>query len=338
MSDRIRVAVLMGGRSFEHEVSLKSGQAILKNLGQERYQGFPVLLGKDGLWSVDGGAAVSLPQGLEQLARRADVVFLALHGPNGEDGSMQSVLGLLGIPYTGSDPYASSLAMNKPRAKDVYRQAGLTTPAYIEFRDEGESWEDSEKRLSGFAEQWGFPLVVKTTCLGSSVGVDIAKDSARLGELVRQNMIYSGHVMVEQYIRGVELTAPVLFDPYRRELLSLPLIEIRPQVSQWFDFRAKYEKGGSLEICPAPVSEELTRKVQEIGRKAHQALGCQGMSRTDVLVDAQGTCYAIETNTIPGFTQTSLLPQAAQAYGLSFESVVDYLVQESLQRKSYLQV
>ncbi len=331
MTTPIRVAVMMGGRSFEHDVSLASGAGVMKHLLPDRYLGFPVVITREGLWKIDGTDEVPMTDGLSVLARRADVVFLALHGPNGEDGSMQGLFTLAGIPYTGSDLFASSLAMNKPRTKDVYRGGGLTTPLSAEIR-EGDSPGHRARVAAEFVGQVGLPLVVKTTRLGSSVGVGIAKTREHLDKLVGENLVYCGHVLLEQFITGRELTAAVLWDPYQERLLRLPLIEIRPKISAWFDFQAKYQVGGSEEICPAPISLELTERVQEIGARAHQMLGCAGMSRTDVIVGHDEQCYVIETNTIPGFTQTSLLPQAAAKAGLTYETMVDYLLQEALKR------
>ena len=327
--DRITVAVLMGGASGEHDVSLSSGRGILANLREDRYAPLPVVIGRDGSWSVgDVGDGLPLWEGLAAVAARAQVVFPALHGPNGEDGTMQGLLQLAGLPFVGSDHYASALSMDKPRAKDVYAAAGLTTPKQLEITRftlarGGDHIEEAIRRI-------GLPCVIKTPKLGSSVGVGIAQDRAGLAQTLAEILPLAGAAMVEEFITGTELTAPVLEDPHSGEPEALPLIEIRPKVSGWFDYKAKYEVGGSEEICPAPISEELTRAVQEIGLAAHRALGCRGMSRTDVIVDGDGTPWVIETNTIPGFTPTSLLPQAAAAAGYDYPTLVDRLIQRAL--------
>jgi len=331
VSERIRVAVVMGGVSGEHEVSLESGAGVMRNLMPERYAGRRVVILKNGEWSIDDGPAQPMLTTLAVLKEEIDVAFLALHGPNGEDGTIQALFHLLGIPYTGSDYYASSLAMNKPRAKDVYVAAGLTIPAHVVVCPEDLDQRGGELP-SQLMKQLGRPVVVKTTKLGSSVGVDIARDETRLWETLTEFMKYSGEVMVEAFVEGTELTSSVIDNPYTGETMALPLIEIRPAVSNWFDYRAKYEIGGAEEICPAPVSEELTAACKRIGVAAHRVLGCRGMSRTDIIADREDRCYVIETNTIPGFTRTSLLPQAAEEAGISYAELVDMLVQESLRR------
>jgi len=331
VAKKIRVAVVMGGVSGEHDVSLNSGCGVLKNLDETRYAGVKVVISRTGEWSIDDAPARPLLEACSRLVDEVDVVFLALHGPNGEDGTIQSLFHLLGLPYTGSDHYASSLAMNKPRAKDVYVAAGLLTAPHRLIRredlaaDPGAVAEETLRQLTG-------PVVAKTTKLGSSVGVGIAHDAPELEQLLGDFMPYDGEVLVEKFITGCELTAPVIDDPFANRTVALPLIEIRPRVSGWFDYRAKYELGGADEICPAPVSEELTVKCQDIGLLAHRILGCRGMSRTDMIVDAHGQAYVIETNTIPGFTQTSLLPQAAGEAGISYPQLVDLLIQEALLR------
>lgn len=326
---RISVAVLMGGASGEHDVSLASGRGILDNLPADRYAALPVVIGRDGAWTVEGvGEGLALWDGLAAVAGRAAVVFPALHGPNGEDGTIQGLLELVGLPFVGSDHYASALAMDKPRTKDVYRCAGLDTPPYVEVTraawllDKGSSIE--------LIEKVGLPCVVKTPRLGSSVGIGIAADRAGLATTLAKILPLAGTVMAERFVDGTELTVSVLEAPDTGAPVALPLIEIRPRVSAWFDYQAKYEVGGSEEICPAPVSAALTRRVQEIGLEAHRALGCRGMSRTDVIVDRDGTPWVIETNTIPGFTKTSLLPQAAAAAGISYPALVDRLLRRAL--------
>ncbi len=330
MSKRIRVAVLMGGVSGEHEVSLKSGSGVLANLDADKYVGQGVTIGKDGSWSLDGGEPLEMLKGLQQLVSETDVVFLALHGPNGEDGSMQGLLHLLRLPYTGSDYYASSLAMNKPRTKDVYVCGGLTVAPHrmVYAGDQSQLEPLAEELLAAL----GSPVVAKTTKLGSSVGVGIARDAQSLARLLADYLQFSGEVMVEQFIKATEVTAPVIDNPRTGRCEALPLVEIRPTVSDWFDYRAKYEVGGALEICPAPISAELTTECQRIGLLAHRLLGCRGMSRTDILIDGAGVCHVVETNTIPGFTATSLLPQAAAQAGYSYSDLVDMLLQEALAR------
>ena len=339
MAGKIRIAVIMGGQSGEHDVSVKSGTGILANLMPERYVGVPVVIGLDGRWSVDNAPATPMVDALAQVQQKIDVAFLALHGPNGEDGTVQALFHLLKIPYTGSDYYASSLAMNKPRAKDAYRGAGLDVARHVSIfahRRPG-LWQSSAGEVSdtvAIAEQitgtLGCPVVAKTTKLGSSVGVGIARSTDELTDMLTDFARFGSEIMVEEFIQGTEVTAPVIDDPETGQPLALPLIEIRPKVSGWFDYRAKYEIDGAEEICPAPIPEELFRKCQNIGLTAHRILGCKGMSRTDIIIATDDRCYVIETNTIPGFTETSLLPQAAAAAGITYPQLVDLLIRNAL--------
>lgn len=331
MADRIRVAVLMGGVSGEHDVSLESGRGVLANLAPDKYDGVEVVIGEDGLWSVAGAVGEPMLDALKALTTSVSAVFIALHGPNGEDGTMQSLFHLLKIPYTGPDYYASSLAMNKPRTKDVYLAAGLDVAADVVVGSEelaGAPGRQARRLLDAL----GLPMVIKTTKLGSSVGVQIVEDEEELGKALAEVMAYNGQLLAEQFVAGTEVTAPVIDNPYTGETVALPLIEIRPVVSGWFDYEAKYKKGGADEICPAPISEHLTGRCKEIGLTAHHRLGCRGMSRTDMIIDADERIFVIETNTIPGFTPTSLLPQAAEEAGISYSQLVDMLIQEALQR------
>jgi D-alanine-D-alanine ligase len=333
VSTKTRVAVIMGGVSGEHDVSVNSGTGIFHSLLADKYEGTTVLIGKDGSWSIDGGSAVPMVDALPQLVGAIDVAFLALHGPNGEDGTFQSLFHLLGIPYTGSDYYASSLAMNKPRAKDAYRAAGLTVAPDRVIWKEAFVGEARKTILEDVEKALGFPCVAKTTKLGSSVGVAIVDSLTVLSDKLDEFFGFGDEVLVEKFIHGTELTAPIIDDPYAGETRALPLIEIRPVVSGWFDYEAKYKIGGAEELCPAPVDEKLTARCQQIGRQAHRILGCSGMSRTDLLVDDAGEIFVIETNTIPGFTQTSLLPQAAAEVGISYAQLVDMLIQEAIRRE-----
>lgn len=323
----------MGGVSGEHDVSLKSGNGVLANLDPDKYAGVRVVILEDGLWSIAGAPGAPMLNALQRLTEEVDVVFLALHGPNGEDGTMQSLFHLLNIPYTGPDYYASSLAMNKPRTKDVYLAAGFDVPADVVVSS-GELTADPDKQAHRLMETLGLPMVVKTTKLGSSVGVKIVENEEELGEALAEVMAYNGQLLAEQFIAGTEVTSPVIDNPYTGETIALPLIEIRPVVSGWFDYAAKYDTGGAEEICPAPIPDHLTRRCQEIGVLAHHRLGCRGMSRTDAIIDADERIFVIETNTIPGFTPTSLLPQAAEEAGITYTQLVDMLIQEALQRSS----
>jgi D-alanine-D-alanine ligase len=306
----LRVAVLYGGMSSERDVSLASGKQVMLSLDPERYR----VAGYD--------LKTDLPR-LVAEAPAIDVALIILHGRYGEDGTVQGLLELLGIPYQGSGVLGSALAMNKKLSKLMYRQAGLPVA-----RD----WTVSRGRsfsTRDLIENLGFPLVIKPNQEGSSFGITIVQDEARLKEGLEKAFQLDAEVLVEEYLAGREITCGVLGNA---QLQALPLVEIIPDGRyEFFDYEAKYKKGASREICPAPVSPEITRQAQEYGIQAHQVLGLRGYSRTDMIVRGQ-EIFLLETNTIPGMTPTSLLPQAAQAAGLTFGALLDRLIALALER------
>ena len=326
---RVKVAVLMGGRSGEHDVSLASGRATLAHLPADRFEAFGVLLGRDGRWrfgeeahAAGSGAGLELPEGLRALLDRGpDVAFLAMHGPEGEDGKMQSLFELVGLPYTGSDAYASSLAMNKPAAKRVFVAHGI--PVASDVVVHRSRWDaDREAALAWVRERFAPPWVCKTPKLGSSVGLDIVPTPDRLEGTLETLFGVDDEVMIEEFVAGREFTCAVLDGASLGPTRALPLVEISPIGEPFFNYRAKYTPGVAREICPAPLAPEPTRRIQELGLRAHRALSCRGFSRTDFILRADGSLVTLETNTIPGLTETSLLPQAAAADGLSFAALV----------------
>lgn len=335
---RVRVAVLMGGRSGEHEVSRNSGWSVLTKLPRERFDPFPVILGRDGLWRFPDEAAadpgtdaflgegLALPEALRALlAAKPDVAFIAMHGPEGEDGKVQSLLELLGLPFTGSDSEASSLAMSKPHTKAVYRVHGI--PVADDWFIEPAAWKaDPEGVLGELRERFSPPFVLKTPRLGSSVGLNIVPEGGDLAVEIDRLMAHGRGLLVEAFTAGRELTCGVLdaapFGPPR----ALPVLEITPVDSPFFDFRSKYTPGGALEVCPAPIPDAVRDRIQTLGLAAHRALGCRGFSRTDFIWATDDRIVTLETNTIPGLTQTSLLPQQARAAGISFADLVAGLV------------
>lgn len=320
------VAVMVGGPSGEHDISLASGAEALRNLDRDRYRPFVVRVGRDARWTFPDGDDVrgdgpSLPvhEGIAELVRRApSVVFPIMHGPYGEDGHVQALLDLLGLPYVGSGPDASSLAMNKARTRDVYRANGLPVARGEELR-------------RGDVGQIPPPCVVKPLRLGSSVGLDIVHTTEAYDRALATAFEHDDRVLIEAFVTGEELTAGVLEDldgvPH-----ALPLVAIRPKDRPFFDLHAKYTPGATDEICPAPFSPELTRRLQTLALAAHRVLGCRALSRTDMIIGQDGEPILLETNTIPGLTKTSLLPQAAAAAGLSYPALLDRLLQRALAR------
>ncbi len=249
------------------------------------------------------------------------MAFLCLHGKGGEDGSIQGFLETIGLPYTGSGVWASALAIDKEKAKKFYREAGIPTPESLSIT-RGE-----EYSLDEIAQKMGGSCVVKPNKEGSSLGVFIVKPGDDLGESIDQAFKVGERLLIERYVEGMELTVAVVGD---KEPEALPIIEIVPQ-SDSYDFESKYAPGGSQHICPARLGEEVARRVGDLAVRAHQALGCSGVSRSDFLLDAHGEPWILETNTIPGMTKTSLLPDAARAAGISFPELCTRLVGYALE-------
>lgn len=318
---KTRVAILWGGTSTEREVSSWSCEMVRRNLDPEAYQATvydlsEFLPGGDREW--------------RSLKASCDVVFVAMHGSPGEDGTVQGLLELLGLPYTGSGVGSSALAMNKIRTKSIYRQAGILTPDAFDYDMRYAPVPALETALEA-AATLGWPVVLKADNQGSSFGVYMVRDAeafrAAWGEAAR----LSGEILVERFVPGVEVTCGVLGGSV---LEALPVVEIVPR-SAWFDFDAKYTAGASDEIVPARLSDALTARVQELGLKAHRALGCWGMSRTDMRITPEGEIFVLETNTIPGLTENSLLPKAARAAGIMLPELLDRMIAIARERDSF---
>lgn len=309
---KLRVAVLLGGSSSERPVSLKSGGAVLKNLDPARYEALPLDPSTDLVRLI-------------QEASTIDAALVMLHGRGGEDGSMQGLLDLLGIPYQCAGVLGCALAMDKPMTKDRYRLAGLPVAPDVVLR---RGRPQPEARV---LTELGLPVVVKPAREGSSFGITVVRREADLPAALEAAFSLDNLVLVEKFLPGREVTAGVLGND---QLQSLPLVEIIPgEKYRFFDYEAKYTPGASREICPAPLDEATTLRVQELGRLAHEALGLKGYSRSDFILSEQGPIL-LETNTIPGMTETSLLPQAAAAAGLDFPALVDRLVELALESRA----
>ena len=302
---KLTIALLSGGISSEREVSLKSGDQVYEALDKEKYN----ILRYDPKFDL---------KPLVADAAKIDAALIILHGRYGEDGTVQGLLDLLQIPYQGAGVMGSAVAMNKLASKKLYEQAGLQVPAYMAVT------KNDSVDPETYVRQIGLPLVVKPLNAGSSVGISIVNTQADLQEALEDAFVHDNSVLIEAYIEGVELTGGVIGNEH---LQALPLIEIIPNESHsFFDYKAKYTQGLTQEICPARISEELTAQAQKYAKLAHQALFCRGYSRTDMIADDQAL-YVLETNTIPGMTATSLLPQAAQAAGMSFSQLLDRLIE-----------
>ena len=303
--EKMTLALLCGGVSSEREISLNSGNQVYEALDKDKYH------------IVRYDPATDLAR-LVQDAPGIDAALIILHGPFGEDGTVQGLLELLNIPYQGSDVLGSALAMNKLASKHLYEKAGLPVPPYIAMR-KGDPMEPAV-----WQKQLGLPLVVKPNEAGSSVGMTIVRAPDAIPQAVEKALAHDSTLLIEAYIDGVELTAGVIGNS---DLLALPIIEIIPDdAHEFFDYEAKYTAGVTQEICPARIGDEMTQKAQAYARAAHSALFCKGYSRTDMILK-DGRIYVLETNTIPGMTATSLLPQAALVAGLSFSRLLDQLIE-----------
>ena len=308
--NRLHVALLSGGTSSERDVSLKSGDQVFAALDKNRYR----------ITRYDPKHDL---QKLVAHAKDIDIALIVLHGPYGEDGTIQGLLELLDVPYQGTGVLGSALAMNKTASKEIYRLAGLLVPPYLVFD------KDSVVPPDEIVDQVGLPAVVKPVEGGSSIGMSIVKTAADLPQAVQTALQCDDTVLVEKYIRGREVTGGVLGN---RELTALPVVEIIPnEAYEFFDYTAKYTPGATNEICPARLDDHLTRRVQACAKIAHQALYCSDYSRTDMIVDGE-EIYVLETNTIPGMTPTSLLPLAAKTAGMDFGQLLDRLIGLSLER------
>ena len=293
----IKIGVLMGGLSAEREVSLKSGAAVHQTLVARGYNAIAVDVGRD--------------IGRVLAQESVEVAFICLHGRLGEDGAVQGVLETMGIPYTGSGVLASALAMNKIFAKTVFQASGLTVAPYRVLR-RGENLD-----LAAFG--FSFPLVVKPSQEGSSVGVSIVKEETGIGPALTEAFRYDEEILVEQFVKGREIQVGIL------EERALGAIEIVPK-NEFYDFEAKYTPGMARHILPAPLPGPLYRKVLEEGEKAHRCLGCSGYSRVDFLVTEEEDCFILEVNTLPGMTALSLLPEIAGGAGISFAELVERIL------------
>ncbi len=329
-----RVAVLRGGSSREHGVSLLSGNAVVRALRERGHDVVDVRIDPDGAWRFDDAAPITRAHGLLALSGEGsldpiDVVFIALHGAWGEDGTLQGTLKTLGLPYTGSGVLASALAMDKERTKEVLAHHGVATPAWVAV--EARAWSTDRDGVLGAAADLTAPLVVKPGREGSSFGISLVATTKELPAALDVALDSPGaRALVEERVVGTEVTCAVLGN-HNDPLRTLPIVEIVPRDGAMFDFEAKYQ-GASEEICPARISEAAARRVSAAAQLAHELLGCDGLSRSDFFIDADDNAWFLETNTVPGMTRESLSPRAAAAAGLTFEDLCEELVRLALKR------
>jgi D-alanine-D-alanine ligase len=325
------IGVIMGGCSLEHEVSLRSGQGVSQALTATGYKVVPITILKDGHWQIDSEAPLPVFDALGRMRALAlDCIFIALHGPNGEDGRIQGLFDVLGYPYTGSGCAASALSMDKPRAKDVVSAAGIpTAPKFCITQTDWHS--DQTLAINHVLDVMGYPVVIKAPCQGSSCGMAIPHSTHDFIRDMNEILPLEGVVMVEAFVHGLEVTCSVLDTIRSQSVRALPVTEIRPKQSAYFDYYSKYTPGATREITPANIGESLTCRVQELAVAAHRALGCRSWSRSDFILSENGPVW-LEVNTLPGLTETSLFPQAAAAAGISYNELIVLLTEDAILR------
>ena len=322
----------MGGRSSEHDVSMTSARSVIAALDPERYEVREVEIGRDGSWELGQGSRGELESGagglpvptngrpIEPLGD-IDVVFPVLHGPFGEDGTVQGLLELAGVAYVGAGVTASALCMDKDLFKSVMRDKGIpvtrNVTALARHRD----------RISN---PFGYPVVIKPARLGSSVGITIAHDDTELARGTELAFEHDEKILIEEFVTGVEVECSVLGND--EPIASLPG-EIVPLASDWYDFSAKYDEGGMKLVIPPRIPEQTTQRVQELAVAAFVAADCEGMARVDFFVREDGEVLVNELNTIPGFTSTSVYAKLFEASGIPYAALLDRLVDLALERR-----
>jgi D-alanine-D-alanine ligase len=318
-----KVGVLRGGPSSEYEVSLKSGKSVLDNLSN-KYEVLDIFISKDGVWHYQG-----VPIKPVDIFKKVDVIFNALHGAYGEDGTVQKILDQFSIPYTGSTALASAIGMNKVLSKKIYKNNNLKTPLHLTISKKNNNSSEIIKIFKSFP----MPAIVKPVSGGSSVGTAIAKTLLELESAIDDALQYSDQALIEEFISGREATCGVV-DNFRNELnYSLLPVEIRkPTDSAFFDYNAKYG-GKSEEICPGNFTAVEKEMIQKIAKEAHKVLGLRHYSRSDFIIHPKRGIYILETNTLPGLTSESLLPKSLQAVGCSLSDFFDHLIKLALEEK-----
>jgi D-alanine-D-alanine ligase len=311
-----RVAVLKGGRSLESQVSLRSGARVadaLERLGHE-------VVGLD----LD----TDLISRLREVA--PDAAFVALHGRDGEDGTVQELLEILGIPYTGSGVLACSRAMDKAMTKHLLQAADIPTPDFFAFTQTAFRELGAADILPAIEERLDFPIVVKPSCQGSALGIKFARRPEDVPSALMTGFSYDERVVLERYVSGRDLAVSVLDGPDGPR--ALPVVEAVPQGEDFYDFSARYDIGRSTFVCPAQLPDELTTRAHELALATYELLGCYAFARIDLMLGPGGELFVLEANAIPGLTDTSLLPQAAEAAGIGFDDLVARILASAFDR------
>lgn len=326
MPQKIKTGVAFGGPSPEHDISVNSGRNVCANIDKEKFDVFPIHITKDGMFKISSQASSNHESAYSQEPIKAhqaaeiltdfDVIFNTVHGPYGEDGTFQAFLQTLGVRCTGSDHASSALAMDKMRSRMVLDAHGIPTP--------------KSAYLTSIHDQVPFmPAFVKPNAQGSSVGVSIVKSDQQLKPALELAFKYGGIAIAEELLEGQEITCAIL-ERKDSQPEALPVTLIVPKTSEFFDIKAKYEIGASDEITPAPIPEESFRLAQSLALRTHIALGCAGVTRVDMFLLPDFQIKVLEINTLPGMTDTSLVPQAAKCVGISFAQLLTHIIEAAL--------
>jgi D-alanine-D-alanine ligase len=308
----VKVAVLKGGPSLERQVSLRSGARVEDALQRLGHDVAPI------------DVATDLVQQLESCS--PDVAFVALHGRGGEDGTVQEILDIMGIPYTGSGVLACMRAIDKVLAKHLLVEAGLPTPEFFAFSETAFRELGAADALPAIEERLAFPIVVKPAAQGSALGVKFARTAGDVPAALVAAFSYDSRVLLERHVDGRDVAVSILDGPE-----ALPVVEAVPRDEDFYDFEARYEIGRTDFVCPAELGEELTARTQEIALATYKLLGCRGFARVDLMIEeATGEPLVLEVNAIPGLTETSLLPMAAEAAGLGFDELIENILELAL--------
>jgi D-alanine-D-alanine ligase len=331
VSRRVRVAVVAGGRSSEHEISVASARSVIEALDPDRYEVETIEIGRDGRWALNAGMkeldrpvaeTLPVPTGSPpETLGRVDVVLPILHGPFGEDGTVQGLLELAGVPYVGAGVTASALCMDKDLFKSVCRDKGIPVTRSVTVRN-GDRPENP----------FGYPVFVKPARLGSSVGITKVEREDHLDDAVALARRHDDKVLVEEFVEGVEVECGVLGN--REPIASLPgeIVAHGFGGVDWYDYSAKYDEGGMDLIIPPRISEEASERVQQVSVDAFIASDCEGMARVDCFVTGDGEVLVNELNTIPGFTATSVYAKLFEASGIPYPELLDRLIDLALER------
>jgi len=320
---KIKIAVLRGGPSHEYDVSLKTGGHILSLLNSmpEKFEPLDVFISRDGEWHV--GGVVHEPH---QALRETDMVWNALHGAYGEDGQVQRILETLGVPFTGSDAITSARAMDKEMSKRLYQRHAFLTPQHELITED----DLNDDKLISIFRTYLHPVIVKPVDGGSSLGIRMAHTFKDLSEAIKHSLEFSKRVMVEEFIKGKEATCGVV-DNFRGEkIYALLPVEIR-KTNHFFGYEDKYSSN-TEEVCPGNFKLTESQKLAELAKKAHEVLGLRHYSRSDFIITPSGKIYILETNSLPGFTEASLMPKSLEAVGFKPTHFVDHVVNLALGR------